>query len=189
MGDGLLVASGMGVAAASAALPFFVAAHPDRFGPPEIAYDSVVVELAGAELIREQSDSERNQRAIIATPYDDVSVGTVDPSPDSEAFPEVGSGSSPAFSAFGTSNAFDDWQRDRVTSARRALAVQNGRAAIVDGGSVRMVRAGSILSDGNRVTSVRGERGSVVLIFENGQLERIPVEQTPEGMASQATRK
>ena len=188
LGDGLLVLSGMGVAAASASLPFFVAAHPDRFGPPEMAYERVVVELAEAPAIREGSDDDLNQRAIIATPYDDVAVGTISPTARSEQFMARNQGTQ-TYSPFATSNAFTDWQRDRVTSNRKALAVHNGRAAIVDGGTVRMVRKGSILADGHKVSAVRGDDSTVTLVFEDGSLEHLAIDQYPALGSAQATRK
>ncbi|MCP1200912.1 hypothetical protein [Notoacmeibacter sp. MSK16QG-6] len=188
LGDGLLALSGTGVAAAAASLPFFVAANPDRFGPPEMQYDRVVIDLAEAGPIKEGSSSDLNQRAIIATPYDDVSVGTVIPSEAAKEFIESERKRTP-FSPFRTSNAFGDWQRDRVVSGRRALAVHNGRAAIVDGGTVRMIRKGSILADGKHISSVRGKRKEVVLVFEDGSLERLQIAPDPMAGTAQATRK
>lgn len=176
------------MAAAAAALPFFVAANPDRFGPPEMQFEKVVIDLADAGPIKESSDEDLNQRAIIATPYDDVSVGTVIPSEAAEEFIAGKRPRSP-FSPFRTSNAFGDWQRDRVISGRRALAVHNGRAAIVDGGTVRMIRKGSILADGKHVSSVRGKRNEVILVFEDGSVERLRIAPDPMSGTAQATRK
>ncbi len=93
------------------------------------------------------------------------------------------------FSPFGTSNAFTDWQRDRVTSGRRALAALNGRAAIVDGGAVRMIQKGSILADGHKVSSVRSDEHAVTLLFEDGSMERLPLDELQGLGVSQATRK
>ncbi|OXT02474.1 hypothetical protein B7H23_06135 [Notoacmeibacter marinus] len=177
------------MAAAAAALPFFVAAHPERFGPPELQFDGVVIDLADVGPIKESSSSDLKQRAIIATPYDDVSVGTVIPSDTARQFVAANEGKSAPFSAFRTSNAFGDWQRDRVISGRRALAVHNGRAAIVDGGTVRMIRKGSILADGKHVSSVRSKRREVILVFEDGSLERLPIAPDPMAGTAQATRK
>ncbi|RLQ88819.1 hypothetical protein [Notoacmeibacter ruber] len=188
MGDGLLALSGTGIAAAAAALPFFVAAHPDSFGPPELRYEPLVIDLASAETIREEAGTDLKQRAILATPYDDVSVGSVFPSSEAKATFRKNEPISP-YSPFQTSNAFGDWQRDRVTSTRRAIAFHNGRAAVVDGGTVRMVRKGSILADGRHVSSVRGRRDEVLLLFEDGSLETLPISRYPIGQSAQATRK
>ncbi|WP_117190962.1 flagellar protein [Rhizobium terrae] len=161
LGDRVLVATGIALAAASAFFPWYVFFNEDKFGirtetlgrtrdlPPGNGRQVVSVSPLA------MTDSTKDDRPIPTDPMDALTTATT------SSIGETRNG-----------GAFREEQPFPGKSGFRLLHVANGRALIEDGSGMYMVRVGSILPDNSKLATLEQRDGKWVIVTSTGEVYR-----------------
>lgn len=157
LGDKLLVATGIAMAAASAFFPWYVFLNADKFGvrteqlgrtrdlPPGVARSIVTVSPLA------MTDSSKEDWPKPADPLDALTTATTSSLGDRR-----------------DGSPFREEQPFPGKSNFRLLHVANGRALIEDSSGMYMVRIGSILPDNSKLATLEQRSGRWVIITSTG---------------------
>ncbi|WP_105404078.1 flagellar protein [Neorhizobium sp. T7_12] len=159
LGDKILVATGITLAAASAFFPWYVFLNADKFGirtealgrtrdlPPGAARSVVTVSPLA------MTDSSKDDWPKPVEPMDALTTATT--------------------SALGETRKDGNLQEEQPFPGRgnfRLLHVANGRALIEDGSGMYMVRVGSVLPDNSKLATLEQRGGKWVIITSSGEV-------------------
>lgn len=159
LGDKILVATGITLAAASAFFPWYVFLNADKFGirtealgrtrdlPPGAARAVVTVSPLA------MTDNTKDDWPKPVEPMDALTTATT--------------------SALGETRKDGNLQEEQPFPGRgnfRLLHVANGRALIEDGSGMYMVRVGSVLPDNSKLATLEQRGGKWVIITSSGEV-------------------
>ncbi|WP_105381461.1 flagellar protein [Neorhizobium alkalisoli] len=159
LGDKVLIAVGVALAAASASFPWYVFFNEEKFGirttelgrtrdlPPGVGRPVVNVSPLA------MTDSSKEDWPTPPEPMDALTTATTS---------SVGEARD--------RGAFREEQPFPGKSGFKLLHVANGRALIEDGAGMYMVRVGSILPDNSKLATLEQRDGKWVIITSNGQV-------------------
>ncbi len=168
LGDTLLVATGITLAAAAAFFPWYVFFNEDKFGirteamgrtrdlPPGNGRPVVTVSPLA------MTDSTKDDRPTAPDPMDDLTTATTS-----------------SLGKARDNGAFREEQPFPGKSEFRLLHVANGRALIEDGSGMYMVQVGSILPDNSKLANLEQREGKWVIVTSTGQVYRDTGAATP----------
>ncbi|MFB9950153.1 flagellar protein [Rhizobium puerariae] len=169
LGDKILVATGVALAAASAFFPWYVFLNADKFGvrteslgrtrdlPPGIGRPVVSVSpLAMTDSSKEDWPAPREPMDALTTATTTSSLGETR-----------------------DKGTFREEQPFPGKSGFRLLHVANGRALIEDGSGMYMVRVGSILPDNSKLATLEQRDGKWVIITSKGEVYQDANERRP----------
>jgi len=161
LGDKILVATGITLAAASAFFPWYVFLNADKFGirteslgrtrdlPPGIGRPVVSVSPLA------MTDSSKDDWVKPVEPMDGLTTATT--------------------SSIGQTRNNGNLKEEQPFPGKgnfRLLHVANGRALIEDGSGMYLVRVGSVLPDNSKLATLEQRDGKWVIITSSGEVYR-----------------
>lgn len=161
--DKVLAATGIALAAAAAAFPWYVFFNEEKFG----------IRIAGWEQLGDLPPGSAARRPFSVSP-------TATPPPENRQFePDpvdniVTATVSKLGEARQNAPVLKEQQPMPGRSGFRLLHVANGRALIEDGNGMYMVQVGSILPDESRLATVEQRGGKWVIITSTGDIYSAP---------------
>lgn len=161
--DKILAVTGIALAAAAAAFPWYVFFNEEKFG----------IRIAGWEQLGNLPPGSAARRPFSVSP-------TATPPPENRNFEpaQVDKIVTATVSNLGaekkTGPAMREDQPLPGRSGFRLLHVANGRALIEDGNGMYMVQVGSILPDESRLATVEQRDGKWVIITSTGEMYSTP---------------
>lgn len=159
--DKLLAGTGIVLACAAAAFPWYVFFNEDKFGVRVAAWESTrdLPEGPGRNVFSVSPLAMVNKNENGSTPEDGSGVDAVTTATVSSLGTEPGENERPVAS-----------QPFPGRSGFRLLHVANGRALIEDGSGMYMVRVGSVLPDNSKVATLEMRDGKWVIITSTGDM-------------------
>ncbi|TCV76065.1 flagellar protein [Neorhizobium sp. S3-V5DH] len=159
LGDKILIAVGVALAAASASFPWYVFFNEEKFGirTTELGRTRDLPPGAGRPVVNvsplAMTDSSKEDWPAPPEPTDALTTATTS---------SVGEARD--------RGAFREEQPFPGKSGFKLLHVANGRALIEDGAGMYMVRVGSILPDNSKLATLEQRDGKWVIITSTGQV-------------------
>lgn len=160
LGDRLLAATGIALAAASAFFPWYVFFNEEKFGIRTESFEHTrdlppgqPRNVMSVSPLAMTDNSQEDEQPVASEPTDSLTTATV--------------------SALG-----EDEQRGQLQELQpfpgkgsfKLLHVTNGRALIQDGSGMYMVRVGSILPDNSKLARIEQREGAWVIVTSSGEV-------------------